>query len=232
MTENEICAFTEHTVVCGYNEHALQVITELEAAGRNVALISHTRPARLPESVFFVEGDPNDEKALARAGIMQAASAVILAENALKLSPDVVDSHTVLTTLAVESQNPSAYTVVEILNPANAIHARRAHVDDIIFCDKVLAEIAASSAGQKGLAAVWDDLLCSSDTGSSLRVEEVSSQWEGKRIAELFAAYPAEGKLPLGYIRMSGDQLSHKVNPNDSEIITLPMSVVFIASNV
>ena len=232
MTDSGICTFTGHTILCGWNEHAQQVLTELEAAGRQVAVITGRRPAELDNSrAFFVAGDPSSDEALKRAGVMSAASAIILAENALTLAPDLVDSHSILTALAVESLNRGAYTILEVLNPDNALHARHAHVDDIIFCNKVLAEIAASCSGQKGLAAVWNDILCHSDSGSALRTEEVGASWQGRSIGELFSAKEAEGKLPLGYIRIEDSAVSHSVNPPRSETIRLPMAVVLISRN-
>ncbi len=230
-----VCKYSGHTILCGWNGRAELVLKELAAAGTQAAVISPTKPAALAHSdVFFVAGEPTSTERLIQAGIERAESAIIFAEKAPGLTNDDVDAHTVLTALAVETLRPEIYTVIELLNPKNERHARRAHVDDIVFCERTLAGIVATCSSQQGISSFVSDVLCYSDGGASLRAADIAAEWDGKTAGALFASMRAEGDLPLGLMMpdstsAASERWLHSINPPDDTVIKLPMRAVFIA---
>jgi voltage-gated potassium channel len=70
------------------------------------------------------------------------------------------DGKVVLTTLTVESINPNAYTIVELVNEANVIHCRRANADEIVVSD-VISGLMARATLNYGITKIVSELLSS-----------------------------------------------------------------------
>ncbi len=231
------CGYEGHTILCGWNSRAELVLKELLASGTRVAVVTPVKPAALSRcDAFFVAGEPTSEERLVQAGIDRARSAIVFAERAGGLSADETDARTVLTALAIETARGGIYTVVELLNPANERHARRAGVDDIVLCERTLADIVAASASQPGVSSFIDDILCHSDDGCALHAADIDARWEGGTAGELFESMLARGELPLGVMTPAEDAAAerweHEINPSPTRPIKLPMRVVFISRNV
>lgn len=230
------CKYKGHAILCGWNGRAELVLKELIASGKQVAVLTPVKPAALSRyDAFFVAGEPTSEERLIQAGIENAESAIVFAERADGMSDDEVDANTVLTALALEALRREIYTVIELLNPANERHARRTGVDDVVFCERTLADIVAASASQRGISSFISDILCYSDDGSALHAADVDPRWEGRTTGELFNALLKEGDLPLGVMtpvtNAASERWEHEVNPPADRPVVLPMRVVFISRN-
>lgn len=222
------------TLLCGWNNHAVQIVRELKAAGRPIAVICAKRPAELNDAAFpVIEGDCADDATLKRAGAETAAAAIILAEDAGRLPAGTIDARSILTALAVESLRPQIYSVLELVNPENARHARRARTDSVIFCDQIIARFIALCASQRGISGFAADLFSRSDDKSKLNTMDLDASWNGKTVGEVFAAIRARRDLPLAILRRGEDEgreeWLHEINPPASTPIELPMKVIYIA---
>ena len=222
-----------HTIVCGWNPHAMQVVKELEAAGHPVIVVCSKRPKELERSTIpVIEGDCADDETLRKAGVMTAMSAVILAEDVGRLPVDTIDARSILTALAVEQLHPEIYSVLEILNPENMRHANNANVDNVVLCEQLIADFLALCASQRGISGFAADILSHSDNRSSLNTLELGAEWEGKTTGEAFAAIRAKGDLPLAVMRRGDDEAReewlHEINPPAATPVKLPMKVIYI----
>jgi len=222
-----------HTIVCGWNAHAMQIVRELEAAGHPVVVVCSKRPEELAKLTLpVVEGDCSDDETLKKAGVDTAKSAIILAEDADRLPADTVDARSILTALAVETLHPEIYSVLEILNPANARHAHNANVDNVVFCEQLIANFLALCASQRGISDFASDIFSHSDNRSSLNTMELGADAEGKTVGEVFDGIRAAGDLPLAIMRRGDDEAReewlHEINPPASMRIELPMKVIYI----
>jgi voltage-gated potassium channel len=233
------CGFEGHTMICGWNERGRLLLRELLASGKQVALIARERPASLPANdVFFVAGAPTDEETLRRAGIMNASAAIVLANHSGAAEDSDVDARTILTALAVESANPDVYSVIELIDPENERHARLAKVDDVIYCDRLIAEITATCAAHVGISAFMRDILSSSDEGHHFEAFDVPQPFEGQALREYFSTLREEGHLPVGFIAPPKDDpqapaalwRSH-VAPDENSTVILPMRAVCIVKD-
>ena len=230
------CRYAGHTVICGWNERGRLILRELLATGKQVAVIASERPSSLANDVYFVAGSPADEEVLSRAGVPDAAAAILLSNSSG--SADDADAKTILTALAVESVNPELYSVIELANPDNERHARLAKVDDIIYCDSLVAEITATCAVHAGISVFIRDILCASDEGHRFAAFSVPSEFDGKPLGDFFARLRKERHLPIGVIAPPKDNpqapvgLWHSlINPDEDLKIFLPMKAVCIVKN-
>ncbi|MDR1977504.1 MAG: potassium channel family protein [Synergistaceae bacterium] len=230
------CKYMGHTVICGWNERGRLILRELLATAKQVALIASERPPSLANDVYFVAGSPSDAEVLSRAGVSNAEAAIILSNPSG--SPDDADAKTILTSLAVESANPKLYTVIELANPDNERHARLAKVDDIIYCDSLIAEITATCAVHAGISVFMKDILCASDEGHRFAAFSVPDEFDGRFLGDFFARLRKERHLPVGIIAPPKDDPQapvglwlSQINPDEDLTVTLPMKVVCIVKN-
>ena len=90
----------------------------------------------------LVHGDPTDAGALRKAGVMEANSAIILADDG-ESDPDM---HTLLVVLAIETLNRKVHTCAEVYRAENKAHFERAHVDETICVDELGCHVTASAS--------------------------------------------------------------------------------------
>lgn len=229
------CKFEGHVLLCGWNERGPHIIRELAASGSQAALITKERPQDLDGDVFFVQGNPSERETLERGGLKNAHSAIILKDP--NFGED--DSHSILTALAVEDTAPNVYTVMELDNPDNERYARYAHVDDILYSDSLVANIAAMCTQNEGISAFIKDILSTADNGHSFAAFDVPEDYRGKKIRDMFAFLKNEGGLPVGILTPPKGIAGHvpssewvsQVNPPEDMIISLPMKVVCIVKD-
>ena len=131
--------FKDHIILCEWNYRSQAILNEIRAdsytATAPIVLIADipNKPVD-DDNLFLIRGNVNDET-LHRANLIEAKTVVIVGDHNMEASAR--DGKVVLTTLTVESINPNAYTIVELVNEANAIHCRRANADEIIVSNKI-----------------------------------------------------------------------------------------------
>ena len=150
--------FRDHMVVCGWNATARDLIGELQRDNRKlrIALIYNgddKNPAG--DGVYFVKGDPTDPADLERAGIREAAAALLFP---LADTPDA-DMRSILTALTIRSLAPGVRIVVEVNDPRHADHIRRAGADELMITSHIASRLLARSAIYPGLADIIADLV-------------------------------------------------------------------------
>ncbi|MBQ7576814.1 MAG: potassium channel protein [Synergistaceae bacterium] len=228
------CKFEGHVLICGWNGRGPYVVREFKASGRQMALIASERPKDLDSDIFFVQGNPSEREALIKGGVEKAQGAIILGDP--NFGED--DSHTILTGLAVEAIAPNVYTVMELHNPENERYARYANVDDILYSDSLIANIAAMCTHNEGISAFIRDILSSADDGHSFASFDVPENFAGKTVGEVFDHFRANETLPIGIItppdspqKVPASEWISNVNPPLDKIVTLPMKVVCIVKD-
>ena len=107
-------------------------------------------------------GDPTSGDDLRRAGIEDAAAAVICPSD----SSNDADMRSILSVLAIETIAPEVRTVVGSTTP-NVEHFERAHADEILVTPRLASRLLARSALYPGLASLVTDLV-SGGQGSEL----------------------------------------------------------------
>ena len=232
------CKFTNHTIICGWNDRAKMMLDEFEVNGIPVAIIARERPDILSgyKDIFFVAGDPSIEEVLVRAGIESAKTVIVVADTRGNTDNSSTDARTILIVLAVEALAPEVYTLIELLDPQNERHAINAKVDDIIYCDRFLAEVLATCANNSGLSVFMRDILCSTDEGHHFSASGIIYSSQYKTIGELFASFKKNGVLPIGIIapeKADAPLRSWKsmINPDENMSVPSVLKVISLTKN-
>jgi voltage-gated potassium channel len=150
-----------HTVVCGWNPRVRRIIQQFRESkfyqGRTLVLLADLPQDPLPhkKDVLFVQGDPSNDDDLIRAGMKQAASAIVMAESEHEDS----DGRAILRTLAIKCLNPAVYTCVEVYDPDNIQHLKRAKADEIVCLNQFGEYLVLQSGISPGLSTLFWDLL-------------------------------------------------------------------------
>jgi len=163
----------DHFLICGWNFQGPRIIRELLNARSDdnfdvVVVPGEEIPEKLKEfgnKIFVVEGTTTEDKTLIEAGIGSARSAIILTDT--NLMPDNADAKSLMITLAVETINPDVYTCVQLQNSDNAIHLKRANVDELVLFDVIGANLSVASALNPGITRMVSELI-HFDDGSEL----------------------------------------------------------------
>ncbi|RMD54041.1 MAG: potassium channel protein [Nitrospirae bacterium] len=216
----------DHTIICGWNYKASEIIKEIRANSTTkdtpIILIADSIDAKPVDDEYleFIKGSV-DEDTLNRANLKKAKNIIILADE--RLEPHLRDAQTILTALTVETLNPDVYTCVDIVNPANVSHCRRAKADEIIVSGEFSTKLLVRSAIYHGISKFIDELL-SSRYGTELLKITTPNHMVGKSFMELFtemkkihnaivvAVQSADGKVfisnpPSDYKVGEGDNL-------------------------
>jgi voltage-gated potassium channel len=131
--------FRDHIIVCGWNSTARDLIAELRGDDYTAKLVVIADVDKNPagQGVYFVRGDPTNAEDLDRAGIQEAAAALIFPAD----GSDGADMLSILTIMAIESMAPQVRTVSEVNNPRHEPHFRRAGVDELLVTSKVASHL-------------------------------------------------------------------------------------------
>jgi len=148
--------YRDHVVVCGWNPTARELVDELVADESTTRIVVIHDAEKAPtDKAYFVRGETTSEEDLKRAGIEQARAAIVCPSD----STNEADIHSILTVLAIETLAPQVRTVVEVNNPANVPHFRRANVDELLVTSKLSSRLLARSALYPGLAELVTDIV-------------------------------------------------------------------------
>ncbi|MDY6935208.1 MAG: ion channel [Spirochaetota bacterium] len=179
--------FENHIIICEWNHRASDILLELRKAYRignaPIVLIDDIQMKPVDdENLFFIQGDVSDNN-LRRANLEKASTVIILGDD--KLDASARDARVVLTTLTVESINPNAYTIVELVDIINVPHCERANANEIIVGSDFSSKLISRAAVDHGISKVLSELL-TSRMGNDLFKIPVPKSLEGLTFIDVF----------------------------------------------
>jgi voltage-gated potassium channel len=154
-----------HILICGWSPKGFEIIRELRAKEvedtREIVVLADREVDPVDQDgVTFVRGTPSSGDDLLRAGVDRVSTVIVLADSSnASEEPDDLDARSLLTTLAVESINPAAYSCVEVIRSENRQHFERTHADELVVTAELTGSLLAASARTHGLTGVISDLL-------------------------------------------------------------------------
>lgn len=199
--------FRDHIVVCGWNTTARDLIEELRTDEYRTRVVVLHDSERNPagDGVYFVRGDITSEDDLERAGIAEAASAIVFPS----APTNEADMRSILCVMAIESVAPGVRTVVEVNNPAHVDHFRRAKADEVLVTSRLASRLLARSALYPGLSELVTDIV-SGGEGSELYRIAIPEDMCGLSVDEFSARLRAEHRATLLAVSRGGQA---SVNP-------------------
>lgn len=215
----EASSFTDHIILCEWNNRAQAVVTELRAdprtAGSPIVLIADVPEKPLDDPLIcFVKGVVNN-KTLERANLQQAKTVVVLGDDRMEATSR--DAKVVLTTLTIETINNHAYTVVELVDPDNIQHCQRAQADEIIVGNELSSHLIASAAIDHGISKVVSELL-SAKYGNEIFSMKLPAGMKERTFIDVFVKMKKEYQsIVLGIKRDTTNELIS--NPSSDFIV-------------
>ena len=176
-----------HIIICEWNHRAREILREFRSdskmAVEPIVLIASVEEKPVEdEHLFFIYGDVNEEN-LKRAHIQKANTVIILGDDSA--DDNARDAQVVLSTLTVESINPDAYTIVELVDERNVRHCRRAKADEIIVTNEFSSRLISRSALNHGISKVVSELL-SANYGNDFYRVPVPEALRGNTFIDVF----------------------------------------------
>jgi len=195
-----VSGFRDHVVVCGWNATARDLIRELRNDDRHVRIVLIHGGDRNPagDGVYYVKGEPTDAGDLRRAGIEEAAAAVVFP---LESGGDA-DMKSILATLTIRSMAPRVRVVAEVNDPRHVDHFRRAGADELMVTSHIASRLLARSAIYPGLTDLVADLVSSG--GSELYGVQVPPNCVGLTFDAASSRLHTEHQATLLAIRRHG----------------------------
>jgi voltage-gated potassium channel len=154
-----------HLLICGWNRKGSEIVRELRAREvedrREIVILADRETSPLDEKgITFIRGNPSSADDLNRAALVDVSTVIVLAdESNVSNDPDDVDARSLLTTLAIETINPGAYSCVEVIKSENRVHFERTRADELVVSAEVTGALLAAAARTHGLTDVIADLL-------------------------------------------------------------------------
>ena len=193
-----------HLIIIGWNERSRSLIYSLihEQKKTSITLIDASLTKNpLPESIHFIQGNPNLDSTLLMANVRLAKKVIITADqNKDELQADM---SSILTLLATKGLNPAVTCIVEILTVEQVANAERAGADEIIQSNSLTSFVMNSSLNSKDTMVAFLDLL-NQLKDKKLKITPLHEEgfWqENSRFADLSMHTLKEGKLLIGIKR-------------------------------
>lgn len=153
--------FQDHIILCEWNYRAKVILQELrlEPKTRTSPIVLVANIDRKPvedQDLFFVQGEVCDDT-LEKANLVRAKTVIILGDD--RINDIARDAKVILSTLTVESINPRAYTIVELVDAAYISTCKRANADEIIVTSELSSMLISQATLNHGVSKVVSDLL-------------------------------------------------------------------------
>ena len=199
--------YHDHVVLCGWNASAKGLIQELQSDEYRAQIVLIDRAEKNPagKGVYFVNGDATETDDLQRAGITDAAAAIVLPGD----PTDEADMRSILVVMAIESVAPRVRTIVEVNNPRHFDHFKRAHADEVLVTTELASHLLARSSLYPGLAELVLDIVSGGDGAELYRVQ-LPEGYGGLSVEEVGSLLRREHRATLVSIGRDG---TRHVNP-------------------
>lgn len=206
-----------HIVICGWNANAIDIINELRVSklrDRPITIIDDKIDAKpIDDSrVSFVRGNASEVGVLNRANIREAKYAIVLAGD----NTPVADQKTVLTVLAIKTENPEVISCVELNDANNEGHVRRAGCNIVVNASDLASRLVAMSLQNPAINTVIRKLV--SQAGNEIYRVIVPDQYVGYSFADTLHDLKQKYDIITIGIERDGECL---INPSSS----LPLKI-------
>lgn len=222
----DILSLEGHIILCEWNRRAPEILRELRSDSRtahaSIVLVATMDNKPVDDDlIFFLQGEATDEN-LRRANIETAKSVIILGDD--RLDPGARDAKAVLTTLTVESLNPDAYTIVELVRTENVRHCQRARADEIIVGHQFSSHLIASAAVDHGISKVISEVL-SSRSGNDLRMISMQPAYAGETFVHVLTQEKSMNSRTVLAVHREGEVVTNPaadfVLQSDDQLIVI-----------
>ncbi len=217
-TELEIAHLSRHFVVCGFGRVGEEVARELNERDEPFVVIDRD-PVRAESAralrYFVVEGDAEDERVLATAGLARARALLAVSDS---------DAGNTYITLTAKSVNPDCYVVARVAAPANDDKLRLAGADRVVSLYSMGGRRMVLSALQPLATDFMDTLASRHSEGMVLAEFEVNegNGLAGRTCGQLLDGVPKATLLGVRHVAgrvVVGPELDEPLEAGDIVIV-------------
>ncbi len=212
--------YRDHVVVCGWNATARDLVEELNGDEYPAKVVVLAELDKNPVTgAYFVRGDTTSSEDLKRAGIQEAAAALVFPA----APTNDADMHSILTLMAIQAVAPNVRTVAEVNNPRHVEHFRRANVDELLVTSRLASHLLARSALYPGLSGLITDIVTGGE-GSELYRIDLPNDLCGLPVDEVSARLRSDHRATLLAISRHGQTFVNpptdfKLQPGDDALV-------------
>ena len=225
---------SNHTVILGFNENALNMISELIIANENqkdevIVVMDDVDKTMMEDAIHQWIDDTKTTRIICRSGQIDRFADLSICS--LETCRSIIlnledDARTIKAILACvhlleKSDNKDAYISAMIHEAGNMEAAQIAGKDrtEILYFKQTIARLMANASRQPGISNVFTNLL--SYDGDEIYVEAVAGS-EGKTIAELNRYFPKS--IVIGVVNKNGS----KINPPKETVVEAGDQLILI----
>ena len=225
----------DQIVICGWNQNGEKVIEGILIHDKNsiypIVLINELDKDEVDSiqyryrerDIHFVKGNFVKEDVLARANILRAKAAIILADISNGHSLEKADERTIFGAMAIKSLAPNVRICAELINQENREYLLRANADEIVIRGESHGSLLANASMAPGMLSMIKALISNEDDNKLWGVE-VPSKYVERPCRELSQYFKERWQgLLIGLLRerkgmQLEDILSHNVTAIDEFI--------------
>ncbi|MBN2059955.1 MAG: NAD-binding protein [Deltaproteobacteria bacterium] len=210
----------DHVIICGWNENGEKIIEGILLQWKSslpaIVLVNELDRDDVQsiqykyegKNIKFLRGNFVKEDVLARANLVRAKAAIVIADMSGGHDLDKADERTIFGTMAIKSMAPKVRTCAELIKAENREHLKRANVDEIIVRGESTGSLLARAAVSPGVTDSLRLLIDNKDENKIWRIPvpgrflnkplgELSSSLRQKYDALVLAVIREEEKIKL-----------------------------------
>lgn len=211
-------------LICGWKPQLLQILEFItlhhpkhETSWSKIVVIAETDKSNCDAfnnkfaenpNVELTIGDFSDPAVLEKAGILQAAKVIILAETDSGKSFEEIDAKTVLSAMLVGTINRRTYIVTEILDKRYEEALDQANVEEVFLEDDFVQIMLSNGSHGLGITKVISELLNFNNTIFELAI--IEKQYQNKPFGELQKNFYVPRKMLIGLLEDTGNIYTRK----------------------
>ncbi len=215
----------QHTIVCGYGRHAIEVCKELAKQGLPFVLIEmDAEKAALisrETDYLFLQGDATTDEVLLEAGIGQASCLVVTLPS---------DANNVFVVLTARQINPSIKIISRLNNPSDELKLRRAGANHVVMPEQIGGYYMATLINKPDLVAFFN-LISNMGTNhvvfEEIAVARLKTQFQGYSIAQ--SGIETLTHVPIMGLRHPDGH--YQLNPPSDTVLRPGMQIVVLGDD-
>lgn len=193
-----------HLIICGWNQHSVDVLSAVKEHIRDRKFADVVLVGNLGQEMFFdikerfpalniryVRGNYSKDSVLKRANVQEASTVVIFSDESM--DPKKADDLTILTTLAIKSENSKVKVIAELNQSENVTHLKRANVDEVILNGEFNGYLLSNATFSPGIGNFVRGLLKDQRDGG-ITEREVPHEFVGRSFSELSEFFRKESR--------------------------------------
>lgn len=183
---------TDHVMIIGWSKKAQLAVEEILQSDHETEIVIVDALEKHPyqrERVYFVHGDASLQETLEQAAVTEAKAVLVFADDTIS-DPVLADGKTLLVVTSIERLAPDISTTAEIMNKKHLNLFRHVKVDEFIFPQETISQLAVRSAFSSGISTIYSQLM-SRTVGDDLY--EIVPRPEWKTYRDAFMALLEDG---------------------------------------